>query len=142
MILRIGVKLQDKTKISFKISKEFEYDDYVCYRASCLCGDDRCSQDLSLEIIDFENIKFRQLELCISGKVWFNGYHYSSKWITEKWNSLRLRVTTAFKAIVFGYFSFNSNFIFHNEEAIRGYIAALEEGLLLIKGVKKDGKSD
>ena len=117
--------------IASRIMKTGEFEDAVFYRAGCSCGDKSCDMVLALEKGDW--IDDRKLEGITLGV--FKDVHWGDEWETEDPFLKRIwrRVTCALRMLVCGYVEMNGWFIFEDEEQIRDYIKALEEGITHLK---------
>ena len=110
-----------------------EYDDMVIYKAQCWCGSEDCHHEL---ILGYDSDLGLSLEICTNTdfkEMWL--YGPSSRF--DKVKLLWKRIKVAFKILFLGRAVLSSYFMFRSE-AIDDYIKALQEGLVIVRKVKKE----
>jgi hypothetical protein len=93
------------------------------YRIECSCGLKQHACDISLEVD-------KELEI-ISAKFFVEFYacSYSDKWCERLW----WRIKSSFKLLFLGYIDLEHYFLFKDENHIKSFISALNEGIKEIK---------
>lgn len=114
-----------RPKISKNVMVMNEYNDLVFYRAQCGCMHDRHVQTLSLSRAEESGI-----HLCIDAELHLRDrYDVGRGRFARAW----FRVKSALKILFLGTISLEEEFIFNDEDSIRNYIVALEEGIDKLK---------
>jgi hypothetical protein len=114
--------------ISYRVSKEKEYEDSIFYRISCSC----MSDDHSI-FIEFEH-ENGNIFLNFYKRLLWKDYEYSSNWLHNIWN----RIKCAVKILCIGYIEVEESFILTGKEHIESFINALEEGKKKLEEIKED----
>lgn len=119
---------------STRISKTAEGKDYIYFRASCSCGNDRDSHVIKISD-DLDNLGIIEMSFYSTqwDCIWFNNPDRDKETFRNFWWRLKRRVVNSFKLLFFGYYETEVDFMFQGEEQIKDYINALQEGLNKIK---------
>jgi len=98
-----------------------EFDDAVYYRLACGCDDNFHDTTIELEY----DKEFNSIYL----------HFYKNEDVVDTWENLswfsklKLRIQKAYRILIHGYFSYESDIIIKNEEHIKSFIEALQYGL-------------
>ena len=122
---------EKKRVISNYIMKTAEYPEAVFYKASCECGGH--IQDIIME----RDEAIGDITLTL-----YDEFSLKDYWRWPRWQVPFKRLALAFKIIFKGYLEMECSFLFQREDAIKDYIAALEQGLEHIKSGNLKGKKE
>lgn len=119
---------------SMRIEKTSEGKNYIFFRASCSCGNDRDSHVIE---ISNELANIGVIEMSFYSTQWdciyFNNPGSDEEILRNFWWRLKRRIVNSFKLLFFGYYETEVNFMFNGEEQIQDYINALQDGLDKVK---------
>jgi len=125
-------------KISNGIMKLYEYEECICYRASCGCTHPK--HDLSItieqneELSDVINIIF--YTDVIVQESYISHKDSITRIISDWFGNIKFRIKKALEILFKGYTGMSAEFILDEEENIKDFINALNEGLANIKNNK------
>lgn len=109
--------------MSFRIMELSKYKDCIFYRAACMCGSEDC--DLTLELEYDKDLNCLILNM-------YKKMDWNEGWEVNIFQRFWLRLKAAFRIIFKGYIETEGAMILENEEQIREFTSALDNGIKMI----------
>lgn len=98
----------------------------IFYRIACDCTDEQCDLTLELEIdANYKAVYLNLYKKLIASAHW----GYNSRWGWFDWvRVIKNKIQMCYRIITKGYIEVSESFIIKDEEQIKGFIDALNEG--------------